>query len=125
MTLGLQASITHQVGPADTARALGSGDLEVLGTPRLLAWSEEATVRAVTDVLGPGETTVGARVELEHLSPSAVGSSVEVTAVVVHVDGRLVRFDTAAMDGSGRLLGHGTVTRVVVDRTRFLSRVGS
>ena len=42
------ASVTHVVGPDDTAAALGSGDLPVLGTPRLLAWCEEATVAAAS-----------------------------------------------------------------------------
>lgn len=125
VTVGLQASVSHVVGAEDTASALGSGDLEALGTPRLLAWSEEATVRALGDALGPGETTVGTRVELEHLAPSAVGATVVVTAAVVHVDGRLVRFDTAATDAEGQVVGHGSVTRVVVDRSRFLARLGT
>ena len=50
----------------DTATALGSGDVAVLATPRLLAWLEAATVAAAADVVGPGETSVGTRVELEH-----------------------------------------------------------
>ena len=56
------ASITHAVTAADTARALGSGDLEVLGTPRVLAWCEEATCAALE--LEPAQTSVGTRVDL-------------------------------------------------------------
>jgi predicted thioesterase len=125
VTVGLQASVSRVVGAEDTASALGSGDLEVLGTPRLLAWAEQATVAALDDALGPGETSVGTRMEVEHVAASAVGATVEVTAVVVHVDGRLVRFDAAAVDQHGRVVGHGRVTRVVVDRARFLARVGT
>ena len=125
VTVGMQASVSHVVAPEDTARALGSGDLEVLGTPRLLAWAEQATVAAVADGLGPGETSVGTRVELEHVAPTALGATVEVTAAVVQVDGRLIRFDTAAMDADGRIIGHGTVTRVTVDRARFRARIES
>lgn len=123
--VGLQASVRHIVGVHDTATALGSGDLEVLATPRLLAWAEEATVRAIAEALGPGETSVGTRVELEHVTASGVGATVDVSAAVVHVDGRLVRFDAAAMDADGRVIGHATVTRVVVDRARFLARLQS
>ena len=69
------------------------------------------------------ETSVGTRITLEHLAPSPVGREVAVTASVAHVDGRLVRFTVAATD-AGKLVGSGEVTRVVVDRSRFLGRLG-
>ncbi len=113
----------HVVSDDDTALALGSGDLRVLATPRLLALCEAATLLALEGALGGGETSVGTRVALQHVGASAVGSSVDVSATIVHVDGRLVRFDVAAVGAHGALLGHGTVTRVVVDRERFLGRL--
>ena len=115
------ASVTHMVGPSDTALALGSGDLEVLATPRVLAWVEEATCAALD--LQPDQTSVGTRVDLEHLAASAVGTEVTATATVVHTDGRLVRFQVVAQDASGTLLASGEVRRVVVDRERFVSRI--
>ena len=113
----------HVVSAGDTARALGSGDLEVLATPRLLAWCEAATVAALDGALAAGETSVGTRVELVHQRGTTVGGSVEVRADLVHVDGRLLRFDVVAEDDDGTVLGHGQVTRVVVDRARFLARL--
>lgn len=115
------ASVTHVVTSADTARALGSGDLEVLATPRVLAWLEEATCAALD--LPADRTSVGTRVELEHLAASPVGAEVTATATVVHTDGRLVRFQVVAQDASGSLLASGEIRRVVVDRERFLSRI--
>ena len=115
------ASITHTVTPADTARAVGSGDLEVLATPRLLAWCEEATCAALD--LSPGQTSVGTRIELEHLAATAVGSEVTATATVIYEDGRLLRFQVVAQDAAGTLLATGEVRRVIVDRERFLSRI--
>ena len=120
------ASVTHVVGPDDTAAALGSGDLPVLGTPRLLAWCEEATVAAATSSLGPGETTVGTRVDLAHERATAVGVEVRVRADLVHRDGRLLRFSVVAeqeVAGSVVVAGRGEVTRVVVDPARFLARL--
>jgi predicted thioesterase len=114
-------AVTHTVTDDDTAIALGSGDLAVLATPRLLAWSEQATVAAV--VLDDASTSVGTRVELEHLAPSPVGAEVTVTATVVHRDGRLIRFQVVAHDVEGNVLATGEVQRVVVDRHRFLSRL--
>jgi fluoroacetyl-CoA thioesterase len=117
------ATLTFTVTADDTAASLGSGDLEVLATPRLLAWAEAATCAAVADELDETATSVGTRVLLEHLRASAVDEQVEVSAEVVHRDGRLLRFQVAATDARGRLVGQGEVTRVVVDRGRFMSRL--
>ena len=67
---GASTSVALTVSDADTAPALASGDMPVLATPRLLALCEEATVAAVAPFLEQEETTVGSRVELEHLAPS-------------------------------------------------------
>lgn len=115
------ASVTHVVTSRDTARALGSGDLDVLATPRVLAWLEEATCAALD--LTPAQTSVGTRVDLEHLAASPVGAEVTATATAIHTDGRLVRFQVVAQDADGTLLASGEVRRVVVDRERFLSRI--
>jgi fluoroacetyl-CoA thioesterase len=123
MRVGSQHHLTRQVTSADTAEALGSGDLPVLATPRLLAWAEAATCAAIADGLDEGTTSVGSRVELQHLAPSAVGELVTVTATVQHVDGRLVRFDVVAAHGDERVVAAGTITRVVVNSTRFLRRL--
>ena len=122
LAVGLSATHEHLVGEADTAAALGSGSLPVLGTPRLLAWCEAATCDALEGVLDEGSTSVGTRVSLEHLAPSAVGTTLAVTASVAHVDGRLVRFSVEARQ-AGKLVGAGEVTRVVVATDRFLSRL--
>ena len=117
------ATVSFVVSESDTAAAVGSGDLPVLGTPRLLAWAEAATCAAIDDELDEDQTSVGTRVSLEHLSASPVGEPVTVRATVVHRDGRLVRFEIAATDSTGTLVGHGEVTRVVVRREKFMSRL--
>ncbi|HYU85309.1 MAG TPA: thioesterase family protein [Kribbellaceae bacterium] len=123
LRVGLHASLTRQVSAADTAEALGSGSLAVLGTPRLLAWAEEASCAAIEPALDDGATSVGSRIELQHVAPSPVGELVTVTAVVQHVDGRLVRFDVTAAHGDERVVAAGTITRVIVNADRFLSRL--
>lgn len=119
----LTHTATHLVGEDDTAAVLGSGDLPVLGTPRLLAWAEAATCAALAEELGAASTSVGTRVSLEHRAASVVGEAVTVTATLTHRDGRLVRFEVVAVDSRDAVVGHGEVTRVVVDRERFLGRL--
>jgi fluoroacetyl-CoA thioesterase len=118
------ATLTFRVTEADTAVALGSGSLPVLATPRLLAWCESATCAEIEGSLGDGETSVGTRLQLEHLAASPVGAEVEVTATTAYVEGRLHRFTVAARHtAGGKVVGSGEVTRVVVDADRFLARV--
>lgn len=115
-------AVRHTVTDDDTAVTLGSGDVAVLGTPRLLAWCEEATCGALD--LDEGETSVGTRVDLEHLAASAVGTDVTATATVVHRDGRMVRFQVVAHADDGTVLASGEIRRVIVNREQFLTRVG-
>lgn len=118
------ASLTFRVTDEDTAAALGSGSLPVLATPRLLAWLEAATCACLAPLLAEGATSVGTRVQVEHLAASPVGAEVEVSASSAYEDGRLHRFTVSARDaGSAKVLAAGEITRVVVDAERFLSRL--
>lgn len=121
------AELTYDVHEEDTSIALGSGDVQVLATPRLIAWCEAATVAeaaATAGLLGTRQTSVGTRVALEHLAASPVGALVRIEARLTHRDGRLLRFEVRATDAAtDRTLAHGEVTRVVVDRERFVSRL--
>jgi fluoroacetyl-CoA thioesterase len=126
MTLapGLEAVFRYTVTEADTAAAVGSGDVPVLATPRVLALAERATVAAVAGRLDPGATTVGTRVELDHLAPSRVGADLEVTAVLKGVAGRRLVFAFHLQDGD-RPVARGLITRVVVDTATFLGWRGA
>jgi predicted thioesterase len=119
--LGRTSTREFVVSQDDTAIAVGSGSLPVLGTPVLLAWCEAVTCEVLG--LSDPQTSVGTRVSLEHLAASPLGAAVQVTATVAYVDGKLVRFDVSARQPDGKLLGSGEVTRVIVNAERFLSRV--
>jgi fluoroacetyl-CoA thioesterase len=121
MTLepGLRAAFRYTVTEADTAAAVGSGQVPVLATPRVLALAERATVAAVEGSLEAGATTVGARVELDHLAPSRVGAELEVEAVLERVAGRRLQFAVRLRDAD-RPVASGLITRVVVDTAAFL-----
>jgi fluoroacetyl-CoA thioesterase len=121
---GLQATFRHTVTGADTAAALGSGEVPVLATPRVLALAEQATVAAVAGALPAGATTVGVRVELDHLAPSPVGADLEVQAVLERVAGRRLQFAVRVRDG-GRPVAGGLITRVVVNAATFLRDIGA
>lgn len=127
MTLerGLSAQVQRTVGAEDTAKALGSGDLPVLGTPRLVAWCEAASCAAIAGQLDEDATSVGTRIQVDHTTASAVGDTITATATVTHVDGRLLKFEVVALDGAEQVVAHGEIRRVVVRRGRFMDRISS
>jgi predicted thioesterase len=118
---GMRGSASLLVGEEDTARAMRSGDAEVLGSPRLIALCEQATVDAIATALDEGSTSVGMRVQFDHLQPTPVGAEVHAEAVLERIDGRRLKFTVSARD-SGGIVAAGKITRVVVDRDRFMSK---
>lgn len=118
---GLAAKVVLEVGEEDTAIALRSGDVPVLATPRLIALCEEAALGAVADLVPEGHTTVGMRVQLDHLAPTGVGCKVAAEATLEKVEGRRLTFTVSATDERG-LVAAGKVTRVVVEVEQFLGK---
>jgi fluoroacetyl-CoA thioesterase len=116
---GLTASVELVVADGDTAPAFGSGSVPVLATPRLVALCEQAAVAAIDGELDAGSTSVGRRVQFDHLAPTMVGSPVTAEATLEKISGRRLTFTVSASDPRG-LIGAGKVTRVVVDVERFL-----
>ena len=104
------------------ASALGSGDLEVLATPAMVALMENAAMLAVRDHLPEGSATVGTQISTSHLKASPLGASITASAELIEVDGRRLTFAVKAWDEKGTI-GEGTHTRFVVDRERFLSKL--
>jgi fluoroacetyl-CoA thioesterase len=122
LPVGLSARVELTVTDADTADALGSGDVPVLATPRVVALLEAATVAATQSALEPGQSTVGTRVELDHLAATPIGRPVVGEAELIAVDGRRLTFTVSLRDGE-TVAASGRVERVVVDRQRFLDRL--
>ncbi|MEV5819567.1 hotdog domain-containing protein [Micromonospora harpali] len=119
---GRAARVELTVTDADTALGVGSGDVAVLGTPRVVALAEAATVAATAGALPPDGTTVGTRVELDHLAPTPVGRTVVAQARLTDVDGRRLGFEVTVTDDAGQSVARGRVERVLVDRRRFAAR---
>ena len=127
---GLLSFVRIVVADTDTAIAMGSGEVPVLGTPRLLALAEAAAVAAIRPSLEPGLTSVGTSAVLEHKRPSPVGAEVVVETELTEVAGRRLVFRFIARhdrlpgsaDGQDEVVGAGTLERVLVDRDRFVRR---
>ena len=121
VAVGLRGEARIVVTEADTARTLGSGDVDVLATPRLVALFEQATIDALRGMLDEHQTSVGMRVQIDHLQPTAVGGEVSVEAALEKIEGRRMTFTVTASDAGG-LVAAGKVTRVTVDKDRFMGK---
>ena len=121
--VGLKHTSTLVVTDNVTAVKIGSGDMAVLATPAMMALMENAAMLAVADALPEGSTTVGGHITSSHLKPSKVGDTVNATAEVVKVDGKKIEFKVSAYQGDV-LIGEGSHLRFVVDRERFMSKLG-
>jgi predicted thioesterase len=120
---GLSATIRAVVTAADTAAAIGSGEVPVLATPRVVALLEAAAVEAVGGLLSAGDTTVGTHIAIDHLAPTPVGHPITASATLKSIDGRRLTFDVVLEDG-GVIAARGSHTRTIVDRDTFLGRLG-
>jgi fluoroacetyl-CoA thioesterase len=121
LNTGVSGAIELDVTESDTAAHLGTGDVRVLSTPRIVELCEQATVRALAEGVEEGRTSVGFRVEVTHLAPIAVGSRVVAVATLERTEGKRLVFNVSVSDRCG-LVAAGKVTRVLVDRASFLDK---
>ncbi len=122
----LESGLKHQsvmvVTEGNTANFIGSGDMEVLATPAMVALMENAAMMAVALHLEEGETTVGSMISTTHLKPSKIGRSISAIAELTEVEGRKLTFKITAYDGDV-VIGEGEHIRYVVNREKFLAKL--
>ncbi len=120
---GLKSESRTVVSAENVAATMGSGDMQVFATPAMVALMENAAMNAVAGVLEPGTSTVGVEMSVSHVKASPVGAEVTASAVLTDVDGRKLTFEVRAWDGKGTI-GEGRHVRFIVDRERFLAKLG-
>ena len=119
--VGLRGEARITVAAADTAIEHRTGTVPVFATPCVIELCEQAAVAALGDRLPASQTTVGMRVQVDHLQPTAVGHEVTAEAVLKHIEGRRLTFAVSVNDNRG-LVAAGKVTRVIVDVDRFMAK---
>jgi predicted thioesterase len=112
----------HTVTADDTSAQVGSGDLDVLATPRLITWCENAAFQVCKQTIDADHTTVGTMIKIEHVKGSPVGSEVTVLCAEPINDGRRLVCHITVTDPDGEELAKGEVHRAVVDPDRFMSK---
>lgn len=105
-----------------SAKAMGSGDLDVLASPALVAFAENVCKEICDNTLGEGQTTVGILVELGHIKASLVGSTINLTAQLIQHEGKKYVFEFYAEENE-ELIAQGTHHRVAVDKENFIKKL--
>lgn len=121
---GTKFVIERIVSNDDTAKALGSGELSVLATPKMIALMEESSYRCVAASLENGTTTVGTYLDIKHLAATPVGMQIKVESTLIGIDGRKLTFEVRAFDEGG-LIGEGTHERFIVYSEKFTTKTYS
>lgn len=122
--IGLEKEIKIIVDKKDTAKEFGSGELEVLATPKMISLMEEASYKCILPYLEEGISSVGTLVNVKHLSATPVGMQVVVKSKVVAVEDRKITFKVEAYDEKG-IIGEAEHERFLVKSEKFLSKTYS
>ena len=122
LKIGEKNSVTMTVTENDTALAMKSGSLKVLATPRLVALVEEAAAELAEKFLPEDYTSVGTSLNVNHVAPSAINSTVRADVELIEIDGRKLIFKVTAVDDAKEIF-NGAHERFIVNREKFLSKI--
>lgn len=121
METGIKGKQTKLVTEECTAKAMGSGTLEVFATPAMIALMEETAWKSVAAALDPGYGTVGIGLEVTHDAPTPLGMEVTCESELVQVDGRKLTFEVRAYDETG-CIGKAVHERFIVQEEKFMEK---
>ncbi|OPX45683.1 fluoroacetyl-CoA thioesterase [Ruminiclostridium hungatei] len=121
ITEGLTGEASALVDSSNTARTMGSGDMEVFATPSMIALMEKAATNALKEYLASDSSSVGTVISVRHTAATPLGMTVTARAVLTGVDGKRLVFSVEAFDEKDKI-GEGTHERFIVNRERFLTK---
>ncbi len=124
LTTGIKNTITLKVTNDKTAKTMGSGTLDVFATPAMVALMEQTAAESVQPLLDEGVTSVGTKINVEHLSADPVGIEVTCTSTLIEVDNRRLVFDIVASDKHG-IIGKAYHERFLIKSESFMTKTNA
>jgi fluoroacetyl-CoA thioesterase len=113
------------VNQQQTARYLGSGNLDVFATPAMIACMENTALKLLQKSLPLGMDSVGTEINAKHLKASLPGEEIDFEAKILKVEDKKVIFEISATNKARICIGSATHTRYIVDVEKFLGRLTS
>ena len=121
LRVGLSTEAKIVVDESRTTTVLGP-DKAVYATPFMIRDIERTCRELVKKHVDEGEDSVGARVDVEHLAPTLPGAEVTISARLVEMNGRRLRFQVSVRDKIEEL-GRGHHERFVVEVAKSHARL--
>lgn len=122
----LEVGIRHieqkKVVSMDSAIHYGSGSLDVLATPAMIALMEHTALKAVFPYLGDGQDTVGFEISVKHLKPTPIGQTIECEAVLIETDQKKLVFELTARQNN-KIIGKGHHIRYIIHKQTFMAHI--
>ena len=115
---GIKGTLESIVTKENTAKVMGSGELDVYATPAMIALMEETAYKSVASELDAGSGSVGTLMNVKHVAASPVGMKITCQSELESVEGRKLTFKVEAYDEAG-LIGEGTHERFIIVNSKF------
>lgn len=114
---------TYLVKENNTAKNMGSGDLDVLATPSLVAFMENAAKEYLNTFLPEELGSVGSNININHIAPTLVGKEITVQGKITEIiKEKIIIFSLEAYE-QDKKIGDATHTRVIINNEKFLSNL--
>ncbi len=124
LNTGITNTLSFLVTTDRSARSMGSGSLDVLATPAMIAGMENVCMKCVQSYLEEGCTTVGTKVDVSHISATPVGDTVTYKCILTEIDRKRLVFTVEAFDSAGKI-GEGIHERFIVNAARFTEKANA
>lgn len=121
LVTGIKGEAVETVCSANSAKVMGSGELDVYATPAMVALLEQAAWKSVAPELEEGQGTVGTLMDVKHLSATPIGMKVTAKSELTAIDRRKLTFKVEAYDEAGKI-GEGVHERFIVDNGSFQAK---
>ena len=124
LTVGIKGKEQITVSCENTAKIVGSGELEVFATPAMATLMEKTAYKSVAPYLEEGQGTVGTSLNIRHLAATPVGMTVTCESELIEIDRKRLVFSLKVSDGVD-IIGDGTHERFIISNEKFMSRAES
>ncbi len=122
LKIGLEGYSETKVTKENSASSYGSGLIDVFATPAMVALMENASYKAVEDLLPDGYSTVGINVNVDHTKATKMGLLVKAKAKLIKIDRKKLTFEVIGEDEEG-VIGKGLHTRYIINKKKFMENL--
>ena len=113
----------YTVTENNTAKFMGSGDLDVLATPSLVAFMENAAKNYLNSFLTEDLGSVGSNININHIAPTLVDKKIIITGKITQViKDKIIIFSLEAFENDKKI-GDAEHTRVIINNQKFISKL--